>query len=69
MVPDRPPLEIASAVNKVFMIGLSTQPHALVKSSTEWLTGLAEDQNQKDDDEKEAGATANIDGTGKNRCE
>jgi hypothetical protein len=32
MVPERPPLEIASAVNKVFMMVLSAQSRRLLKA-------------------------------------
>jgi hypothetical protein len=39
MVPERPPLEIASAVNKVFMMVLSARLRGLVKSSAERLNG------------------------------
>ena len=35
MVPERPPLEIASAVNKVFMMELSARPRAAVQVSAE----------------------------------
>jgi hypothetical protein len=71
MVPERPPLEIASAVNKVFMMELNCS----VAWSGEIFGGTAQPlaakhQNDNHDQENEAErAAANPDATGKNRRE
>ena len=71
MVPQRPRLEIASAVNKFFIMA--------IECSVAWSGGVfkrtaqrlaAKQQNHNDDDEKEADRTsANPDAIGKNRRE
>ena len=72
MVPERPPLEIASAVNKVFIMSgeCSVAWSGEVLGGTAQQRLAAKQQNHNDDEEKEADrAAANIEGTGKNRRE
>ena len=71
MVPERPPLEIASAVNKVFIMGMSGQSRSLVQSSGGMAQRLAaKHQNDHNDQDNEAErAAAYIVEIGQNRRE
>ena len=68
MVPERPPLEIASAVNKVFMVEVE-RAAAEARAGFDGMAprSAAQQEHDYDDGEQQADrAAANPNGTGKN---